>query len=179
MRVLCFIAAISSLPVLAEVYKVVDAQGNITYTDQPQPESQLAPLALPPVDKIPAADPGPANRGNQPEATQFPQSAPFTGYAQAYILSPQHDQIIPNQQRNIIIQLRMQPQLQPGHRVLFVRNGQPCGPPVSATAYQLDDLERGTHQISAQILSAQGRVLLSLEPVSIHVQRHFKRQPNR
>ena len=111
MRVLCFIAAISSLPVLAEVYKVVDAQGNITYTDQPQPESQLAPLALPPVNKIPAADPGPANRGDQPEATQFPQSAPFTGYAQAYILSPQHDQIIPNQQRNIIIQLRLQPQL--------------------------------------------------------------------
>ena len=48
--------ALLSLPALGEVYKVVDANGNITYTDQPQADTQIAPLALPPLNKIPAAE---------------------------------------------------------------------------------------------------------------------------
>ncbi|MBT6318994.1 MAG: DUF4124 domain-containing protein [Porticoccaceae bacterium] len=53
MRILYFIALMFSLPVFAEVYKVVDNNGNITYTDQPQPDAKLVPLALPPVNKMP------------------------------------------------------------------------------------------------------------------------------
>jgi hypothetical protein len=42
MRILCLFAVISSLLASVEVYsteiyKVVDANGNITYTDQPEP----------------------------------------------------------------------------------------------------------------------------------------------
>ena len=181
MRILCLFAVISSLLASVEIYsteiyKVVDANGNITYTDQPEPEAQLAPLALPAVNKISAAEPGPAGINQPLNAEQLAPPPVFAGYTQAYILSPEHDQIIPNQQRNIIIQLSLQPQLQPGHRVQFLRNGQPQGAPVGATAYQLEDLERGSHQINAQIQTAQGKIILALKPVTIHVQRHFKRQ---
>jgi len=175
MRMLCFIAVMLGLPAFAEVYKVVDADGNITYTDQPQPDAQLAPLALPPVNKIPAAQPAPPGEDNESE-TREAQPEPFAGYTQAYILSPEQDQIIPNQQSNIIVQLWLQPQLQSGHRVQLFLNGQPQGAPVDAATYQLEDLERGSYQISAQIQSAQGKTLVSLQPVSIHVQRHFKRR---
>jgi hypothetical protein len=156
MRILCLFAVISSLLASVEIYsteiyKVVDANGNITYTDQPEPEAQLAPLALPAVNKISAAEPGPAGINQPLNAEHLAPPPVFAGYTQAYILSPEHDQIIPNQQRNIIIQLSLQPQLQPGHRVRFLRNGQPQGAPVGATAYQLDNLDRGSHQINAQI----------------------------
>ena len=127
MRMLCFIAVMLGLPAFAEVYKVVDADGNITYTDQPQPDAQLAPLALPPVNKIPAAQPAPPGEDNESE-TREAQPEPFAGYTQAYILSPEQDQIIPNQQSNIIVQLWLQPQLQSGHRVQLFLNGQPQGP---------------------------------------------------
>ncbi|MDG1199877.1 MAG: DUF4124 domain-containing protein [Porticoccaceae bacterium] len=185
MRILYFIALMFSLPVFAEVYKVVDNNGNITYTDQPQPDAKLVPLALPPVNKMPRKMPrvqpepiGKPEPAANPDAegTQEAQQTPaFAGYTQAYILSPAHDQIIPNQQRNVIIQLGLQPQLQPGHRVQFLSNGQPLGAPIGATAYQLEDLERGSYQIGAQIRSAEGKILLSLKPISIHVQRHFRR----
>ncbi|MDG1079888.1 MAG: hypothetical protein P8P12_07105 [Porticoccaceae bacterium] len=58
----------------------------------------------------------------------------------------------------------------------FWLNGQPQGATVSATVYQMDDLERGSHQISAQIQDLQGRTLISLKPITVHVQRHFKRK---
>ena len=32
-----------------------------------------------------------------------------------------------------------------------------------------------SYQIGAQIRSAEGKILLSLKPISIHVQRHFRR----
>jgi len=177
MRILYFIALMFSLPVFAEVYKVVDNNGNITYTDQPQPDAKL----VPPVNKMPRVQPEPIGKPEpaanpDAEGTQEAQQTPaFAGYTQAYILSPAHDQIIPNQQRNVIIQLGLQPQLQPGHRVQFLSNGQPLGAPIGATAYQLEDLERGSYQIGAQIRSAEGKILLSLKPISIHVQRHFRR----
>ena len=179
MRILYFIALMFSLPVFAEVYKVVDNNGNITYTDQPQPDAKLVPLPL--VNKMPRVQPEPIGKPEpaanpDAEGTQEAQQTPaFAGYTQAYILSPAHDQIIPNQQRNVIIQLGLQPQLQPGHRVQFLSNGQPLGAPIGATAYQLEDLERGSYQIGAQIRSAEGKILLSLKPISIHVQRHFRR----
>jgi hypothetical protein len=177
MRILYFIALMFSLPVFAEVYKVVDNNGNITYTDQPQPDAKLVPLVnkMPRVQPEPIGKPEPAANPDA-EGTQEAQQTPaFAGYTQAYILSPAHDQIIPNQQRNVIIQLGLQPQLQPGHRVQFLSNGQPLGAPIGATAYQLEDLERGSYQIGAQIRSAEGKILLSLKPISIHVQRHFRR----
>lgn len=177
MRILYFIALMFSLPVFAEVYKVVDNNGNITYTDQPQPDAKLVPLVnkMPRVQPEPIGKPEPAANPDAEGTQEAQQTRAFAGYTQAYILSPAHDQIIPNQQRNVIIQLGLQPQLQPGHRVQFLSNGQPLGAPIGATAYQLEDLERGSYQIGAQIRSAEGKILLSLKPISIHVQRHFRR----
>ena len=99
MRILYFIALMFSLPVFAEVYKVVDNNGNITYTDQPQPDAKLVPLVnkMPRVQPEPIGKPEPAANPDA-EGTQEAQQTPaFAGYTQAYILSPAHDQIIPNQ----------------------------------------------------------------------------------
>ena len=159
----------------AEVYKVVDANGNVTYTDQPQPNAQLAPLALPPVNKIPSAEPL-LDTLVDPQAMEEAQPlGSFAGYSQARILAPVQDAIIPNQQRKLIIQLQLTPQLQPEHRVQFYKNGRPLGSPVTALVYELDNLERGTYQLGAQVQTGTGRLLVSVPPVDIHVQRHFRR----
>ena len=169
------IAALLGPQTFAALYKVVDADGNITYTDQPQPNAQLAPLTLPPVNKMPAAEPQVKSTDDPPDSQEAQPSEPFAGYSQARISAPVQDAIIPNQQRKLMIQLQLTPPLQPEHRVQFYRNGRPLGPPVAALVYELDNLERGTHQLSAQVQSSAGRLLVSAPPVDIHVQRHFRR----
>ena len=43
----------------------------------------------------------------------------------------------------------------------------------------LPNLDRGTHEVSAVIMDTKGKVLLSSEPVTLHVQRTSLNQPGR
>ena len=152
----------------AEVYKIVDADGNITYTDQPG-DSTAERLNLPQINQTAA----PATRVEQePAATA---EADFAGYSRAHLSSPEDGAVILHNQVNIIVQLALEPQLQPGHLVQFSVNGVAQGLPVSATAYQLDNIERGSHRIGAAVVNGENRIVIAAKPVTVHVKRHFKR----
>ncbi len=152
----------------AEVYKVIDTDGNVTYTDQPD-SSAAKPLNLPQINQaaapIPRAEDDPAAKAE----------AVFSGYSRARITSPQDQAVILHSQVNIIVQLALEPQLQPGHLVQFSVNGVAVGQPIGATAYQLDNIERGSHRIGATIVDRKSRALMVAKPVIVHVKRHFKR----
>lgn len=167
------------LPAAAEVYRLVDKDGSITYTDQPQADAQVSPIVLPHLNKMKATVPTEEPQSDVSETIQGAEKTEveptFAGYSRAVILAPNNNEVIPNQQRNIIIQLSVEPQLQTGHRIQFWIDGKAQGAPVSATSYQMNDLERGSHNLSAQIVNDQGRVLISAGSVEVHIQRHFKR----
>lgn len=156
-----------SLDSLAEVYKLVDEDGNITYTDQPASAADTATLAkLSPLNQIPTLL----------ASTDDGETERFAGYSSALIVSPENDSIIPHSQISIIIQLSLSPQLQAGHRVQFWFDGAPQGQPVAATAYQIDNIERGSHSLSARVFNSQGQLLISTPSVEVHVKRHFARK---
>lgn len=179
MLVKSLLLVLLSLPAAAEVYRLVDKDGNITYTDQPQADAQVAPVVLPHLNKMKATVPVQEPQSDVPDTIESADGTeaepPFAGYTRAVILAPKNNEVIPNQQRNIIIQLSVEPQLQTGHRVQFWLDGKAQGAPVSATSYQMNDLERGTHSLGAQILNDQGRVVISAGSVEVHIQRHFRR----
>ena len=160
---------------LAEVYKLVDEDGNITYTDQPASAADTATLAkLSPLNQIStvlASTDDKALAETADGETEF-----FAGYNSALIVSPENDSIIPHSQISIIIQLSLSPQLRAGHRVQFWFDGAPQGQPVAATAYQIDNIERGSHSLSARVFNAQGQLLISTASVEVHVKRHFARK---
>ena len=152
----------------AEVYKIVDADGNITYTDQPG-ASAAERLNLPQINQTTA----PAKRAEDKPAAET--EANFAGYSSARISSPEDQAVILHNQVNIIVQLVLEPQLQPGHLVQFSVNGVAQGLPVSATAYQLDNIERGSHRIGVAVVNGRNRTLIVAKPVIVNVKRHFKR----
>ncbi len=160
---------------LAEVYKLVDEDGNITYTDQPASTADTGTLEkLFPLNQIPTLLVPTDNRALAEIAdgeTEF-----FAGYNSALIVSPENDSIIPHSQISIVIQLSLSPQLQAGHRVQFWFDGAPQGQPVAATGYQIDNIERGSHSLSARVFDAQGQLLISTASVEVHVKRHFARK---
>jgi hypothetical protein len=164
-----------SLESLAQVYKQVDEDGNITYTDQPDSAADTATLAkLSPLNQIPTLL-APTDDKALAE-TADGETELFAGYNSALIVSPENDSIIPHSQISIVIQLSLSPHLQAGHRVQFWFDGAPQDQPVAATSYQIDNIERGSHSLSARVLNAQGQLLISTASVEVHVKRHFARK---
>ena len=151
-----------------EVYKVVDGSGAIIYTDTPPTDSNASKLALPSINQLPAISAG------EPGEAEVAESA-FAGYTRLEITEPGNDSLVYYDQQQITVRLVLTPDLQQGHLVQFMLDGYPRGRPVAETVYTLGNLQRGSHKISARVISAQGELVGQARPVNIHVQRHLKR----
>lgn len=165
-------ALLAASAVGAAVYKVTDDQGNITYTDTTPVETAVEEVLLPPVNKVPTLTPAVAP---SPDAADTELLPVFSGYSFAALVSPLNDSLVHFDQPQVLAQLALTPELGVDHRVQFYVDGSACGHPVATTSHPIAGLERGTHHISARVLSSQGAVLVIAEPVIVHVQRHFKR----
>ncbi|MDG2500960.1 MAG: DUF4124 domain-containing protein [Porticoccaceae bacterium] len=166
--------AVVSQGLLAEVYKLVDQEGNTTYTDQPAKATDRANAEkLPPVNQLPTLL-APSDEAGLTETAEG-ETESFVRYSSALILSPENDSIIPHNQISIVIQLALSPQLQAGHRVQFWFDGAPQGQAVATTTYQISDIERGSYSLSARVFNAQGQLLISTAAVEVHVKRNFAR----
>ena len=167
-------ALISTGPI-AEVYKVVDQDGNIIYTDRPGADLDSASIEkLPPLNKMPALMPPDADK--RLNALPEEQLDAFPGYGRGIILSPENDSIVPHNQTSILIQIGLNPQLNPGHVVQFLVDGVPQGSAVAAIAHRINNVERGTRSLSARVFDANGQLLITTPPVKVHVKRNFARK---
>jgi len=152
----------------SEVYKVVDPEtGRITYTDNPPPKSVTSDkLDVPKVNTQPAVtaptDTDQQNSSDQPEEVE---------YETLTILQPKHNETIPPGQLDVVVQVRSRPALQDGHRIQVLMNGKVASTRASTTSIVLSDLIRGSHQIKAQIIDADGQVKKSSKSLTIHVKR--------
>lgn len=152
------------------VYRVVDEQGRVTYTDSPPANSTSEPIKLSPINTQPAAIVPPA----QKKAEQ-PADAP---YSVSRITQPAQDTTVPPGQLDVIVQIELEPRLQPGHLVKLYHNGQLYGAPTSASAFSLTSLIRGKHQIQAEVVDADGNIKATTQTVVFHVKRTSSQHPN-
>jgi len=179
-------AILSTLPITlavasamaSGVYKVVDDQGNITYTDAPPAETVMDEVLLPAINPISSPAPRPAPNS---EATRSPESADaepvmaFTGYSSAALAAPLDGSLVHFDEPSLMVQVALTPPLEADHLVQFYVDGSAYGSAIPASSLSIGGLERGSHRISARVLSSQGAVLAITESVTVHVQRHFKR----
>ncbi|WP_461517384.1 DUF4124 domain-containing protein [Porticoccus sp.] len=153
----------AALPASAEVYKTVDDQGNVTYTDNPPSDGKtVEPVDLPAINTQP---------GLQPPASARKKPAENSGYADVSILAPAQDATIPPGQLNVVVQIFLEPALKAGHRVQLLHNGQAYGEPAYATSFSIDSLIRGEHTLKAQVVDENGAVIAQSGSVTIHVKR--------
>ncbi len=150
---LTIVMGLLALPVNAEIYKHTDAEGNTSYTDQPAAGAVSEPIKLPPLNSITLPPPAPApSPADNPVETQAK-----TPYAlQAGNLVDQ--QAIRANDGNLIVEVLIQPRLQPEHRLQLLLDGQPYGQPSNLAALQLVNLDRGEHSLAIQVLEGQALV---------------------
>jgi hypothetical protein len=148
---LCLLLAFSQ-SVLAEVYMYIDAEGNRVFTDQPHRNAK----------KI---DIEPSNRISQPTqkpsvvTTSKPKPGPLFRYQLLRIIAPDPDATIRDIQGNLNVTVSNDPELQPGHLYRLLLDSKPFGEPGRSPVFPLTNIDRGTHQLSVEIIDQYGRVL--------------------
>ncbi|XOV84065.1 MAG: DUF4124 domain-containing protein [bacterium] len=162
-------------PVSAAIYKTTDAQGNVVFTDiPPRDNAQSVELTqgnlYQPALSSPAATPASPDA----QAEQDPAAdAPSAGYDRIAITSPAHDESLRENTGNINVTVAMDPALDTsaGHRLQVLVDGQVAGEAPGATI-SLQNVDRGTHTLIAQVIDANNSVLASSDAVVVHLHRY-------
>ena len=175
----CLLLATLALPLLATaektIYKVVDKDGKVTYTDQ-KPASNIDYE----IRKLPSAKPSDTQNGTPArtwslDPTPSNKAKKFQGYQSVQITFPANDQTILHDQQEVSVKLVLTPSLYKDHKAQLTFDGRDIDQPSKNLNFVLTDLERGSHQIQVQIVDSNGKTVGSSNTVSIHVKRPIAR----
>ena len=164
MRALLCLLLLTSLPALAGVYTYLDADGNRVFTDKPR-SANAQRVELAPTNS--ASLPAPA----APAAPPARPAALLPAYQLLRITLPEPDATIRANDGNLLVTLESDPGLQDGHRYRLLLDGQPLGEPGRSPVFALDNLDRGTHQLAAEIVDAEGRIVERTPSQPFHLRR--------
>jgi len=153
-----------SLAMAATIYKWVDEQGVVHYSDQPHPNAQKVQLQALQTYKPPAVDMAPTPGG--PMAPPLPAPTPYAGCA---IAQPQADSEYANiDSLNIVVQT--DPVLRPGDRVFLTLDGEALNGGAGTTgSFTLAPVDRGTHTLQAVVRGADGSVRCQAPSITFNV----------
>lgn len=163
----------------ATVYRTVDAQGNVIFTDKPIENSER--IELEPLTVVPSPEPLSNASSNNTEAAgdstpsnnaSFAASGPFMPYSTFRIVSPQDEATLPTGVAGSVqVELDIDPDLRDDHRVRLLLDGQISQSAMHTRAFMLTGLERGEHRLRAELLDASGNVRHRSAPITLYVQR--------
>ena len=178
MILLTFSLAMTASSLMAQVYKVVDENGNVTFTDIP-PGDGSKPVDLPPISVVETPD-------YETTARQAAEAAAAAGNAeppeetlrslrQSYrdfeIISPRSEESIWSPDGPISVVWSAGDDLREGMQVMVFIDGN-----LQATTSQpmipIVGLERGEHVVTAEIRDRRNRTIVAAPPVTF-----FVRQP--
>jgi hypothetical protein len=150
-------------PVLAAVvYKWVDADGVVHFSDQPVPGAEKITTTGGSTRGI-LSQPMPGGRS----APDKPKPHPVQ---HATISSPAPDQTFTGGEQ-VSASLSVDPALAPGQTVSWTLNGAQVGESSNATQLMLPDLPRGTYTIAATVSDSGSGETISADPVTFNVVR--------
>lgn len=151
----------------ATVYKKVDENGNVRYSDTPFEGSKAVEVA--PISTIKMTAPVVA-----PKATADETSAQLTQYKSLRITEPSPDQSYVNTGGQLTLSLAVEPNLAEADSIQIKLNGA-LRATQKSTTFSLTNLDRGSYVVSAEIVGPSGKTLLTSAPVTFHIKRSFKK----
>ncbi len=169
-----FSMAVMANAVLAQIYKTVDENGNVTYTDRP-PEDGSAPIKLPPISVIetPVYEP-PArvdkNGADSKDGQELSLRELRKFYADFAIVAPQQEESIWHPEKAMTVAWSTLNQLKEGMQVAIYIDGKLQSKTTERTI-AVPQLDRGEHKVEAQLTDAKNRGIATAEPVIFFIKR--------
>lgn len=163
-----------ALPLVAaaEIYRYVDEDGSVHYTDEPPPEHKDAAetVDLEPLRTVESRAPA-----SPPTITRSTQQSAKAGgdlYSAVKIARPLNEQTIRDASNTLTVVVQSEPALRTtlGHRVRFFLDGAAVNSePIASNTITMREVYRGTHTVGAEIVDGQGRVIGSAEPATVYM----------
>lgn len=157
-----------SVALATTVYKWVDENGVVHYSDQPHPNAQkLQVEGVQTYSSRGASVPSPASRASETSAESNRQ------YRGCAIAQPLDQQNLANAQ-SVFIRVATDPMPRPGDRIYITLDGQVLnGGQSTGMSFNVTPIERGSHSVQAQIRDNGDQVVCQTPTVTFYVQ-----QPN-
>jgi len=173
------LCAIFTSPAVAEMYKWVDKDGNISYSDQP-PFKGAQKLDAPAISTVPAADVPDKPTAPSAEADKSKDNK-TTSYTYLKITAPVDDATIRNNEGNFSVSITIKPALDTkhGHYFSVLMDGKTVQDKLYVSSASLNNIDRGTHKISVAVKNDKGKVLRKSKSITVHLHRQsaIKKQP--
>ncbi|MCX2979828.1 DUF4124 domain-containing protein [Halieaceae bacterium IMCC14734] len=162
-RLLLLLLLLSPLLATAQVYKHVDQDGNVTFSDIPAPGSEKIDV---PVSNTVAA----------PPVVSRPQEEPADALVsyQVAISSPEPEAVIPRGPGNFSVTVTVSPAPDTSMQLQLFMDGDAYGAPQSQLQWNLTNVPRGTHQVQVAIVDSEGETLAQSDPITVYVRRPSK-----
>lgn len=155
--------SVATAATAADVYRYVDPDGVVHYTDKP-PSKDAKPANLPPLQVVaPAVRPTPSGAVNA-----LPELDP--PLVELSIASPAPEQTFRGDDRRLLVNVQTNRPLPDGYGLLYMLDGSPQNRTATrALSYTLEGVERGEHLISVAAVDNRGREVARTAPVIVHM----------
>ncbi|MFT5133519.1 MAG: hypothetical protein ACI9SC_001991 [Gammaproteobacteria bacterium] len=162
MRILIsLLCLLLSITLGAEIYRSVDEEGNVVFTDQPSDDAELID-----VRELQTIKPPPVGAFKYTP----PPSEPKPKYTTLSITSPLHDATIRDNAGNVTVNISASPSVGGEDKLVLYLDGNEIllG---KSTAKAFTGLDRGSHQLRAVIKDPNERIQISSPSVTFHLLR--------
>ena len=163
---LCLLAPLLSAQT---VYRQVDAEGNISFSDQATPGAEAITIR-----KAQTIAPPPVGAFRPEPAVKKEAQA---GYDRLAIVRPRHDEtIVGAAQGNFDVKVDLRPALRAGDSLILLLNGARAER-AKTTNFTFSNLYRGAHTLQVAVSSAEDKVIQRSATVTVHVKRTANLDP--
>jgi hypothetical protein len=157
----------------ADVWKIVDEDGNVSYTDQ-RPEDGSAPMKLPELSVI-ETDYQPEKPPGAGAAGEVESKEPTSGelrrlYRDFRITRPLPEESFWGTANAVMVTWGSKTAITPGMNVRLIVDGKAQSAPASGSIALT--LDRGEHKVSAELRDSGNRRIVAAEPVTFFVKQN-------
>lgn len=165
----------AAITAAAEIYRWSNEDGSVTYSDQPPPPEaegkRVKPETLPPLQVVPAI-----NAASLPSSEAESENGDRVRTYQSFsITEPKAGSAVRANDGDLAVAVDLRPGLRiaVGDKVQLYLDGKPVAVGTQST-FRLAALDRGTHDVRAEVLNSEGKSLISTDTVSFTLLRHSR-----
>ena len=151
-----------------EIFRGRAADGSVIFSDQPLPGADS--IQVKTTQTIPALESKPSETASAEENGKVDQAS---GYKQLAIVSPANDEAIRDNSGTVTVTYVSTPPLneKKGHSLRILLDGKSVPVPPGKMGVSLNNVDRGNHELTGEITSYDGEVLIQSEKTTFHLRR--------
>jgi hypothetical protein len=172
-RLLPVIFLLFPLLVSAQIYRTVDEEGNVVFTDRPVDRTEAQEIQLNQTNRVRSPE---VKETPAPESAVHAAEPPVIEYKVA-IISPEHESTIPMGPGDFSVSAMVRPSLGSVEKLQLLLDGGPQGGLQLGSSWNLTDVARGAHDIAIAVIDKNGEQIAVSNPTRVYVMRPSVNSP--